>query len=399
MNSKSIVKRTLPLIIALAIIIIIAVSCTLLSGEKPNPRITDPQGAFMKIEDIEIQNNQIYNDLKLNYGYNTLLEMLDIKLLGQEKDNNDQPYYVTIDKRSEAFIDEIDEKIEEAMFPNGRTGDTEDDADTITEWKEKVFLSLGLKDDNAIKEYYNLVISRENYTRDAIRKNYEESIASDDIDDTITEDDIDSYFDANYQNTFWTIVVPYNSLEAAETALNQIDIELKTVDNKTTWVKGGTDIELTAEEVKQAFIDLYNNQYSYKAVGYPNAANPIENLVVRNGVHYTIEGGNIVFNTEYNEDLEADNIQTNSNLFYLTTSDLNKINANLGKYVNDSMRAINNPASELPSTFTANPKTFSGASNYYLILKIDYEQAPLQSEVEAEIIEKIIENRVSSEQN
>src|SRR5690606_26081336 len=136
-----------------------------------------------------------------------------------------------------------------------------------------------LKNDNAIKEYFNINIAKENYVRDQIRKEYLDSVADEDVKDTITESEIKSYYDENYRNEHWTIVIPYNTNKTAKNALAQIGIEIKQIkdeNNKsiTAWVHGGTETQLTTEEVKQAFIDLYNNAYAYKAVGYPNSGNP-----------------------------------------------------------------------------------------------------------------------------
>lgn len=403
MNSKSIVKRTLPLIIALVVIIAVALIFTLFSGAKPNPNISNPDGVFMKSGEVEINNEQMYKELKQAYGYNTLLEMMDKYLLGKAKDKNGKPYYASIDQLSEAALDEIDERIEKAIFPNGRTGVEADDEKTIKTWEDNMFMSLGLKNRDQIREYYNLIIARENYVRDTYRKKYEDSLADDEIDDLITESDIKTYYESNYQNKHWVIVIPYNTSQEAKDALGQIGIEIKQIKdendrNITAWVRGGTEDQLGEEEIKLAFITLFNNANAYKAVGYPNNANPSLNIVVREGVHYTVEGGNIVFNTTFDEDLEAENIQEDANLFYHTMAELTAMNANLGSYINRELRSITNESASLLQTYSVNPKTFSGANKYYFVLKIAQEEAVAQSEVEDEIITKIIDSRVASQQ-
>lgn len=402
MNSKSIVRRTLPLIIALAVIIIVAVSCTLLSGDKANPKITNPDGIFMKAGDVKVTNEEMYTKLKSSYGYTAIVDMMDKYLLGKEKDSSNKPYYVSVDKLSEEYLEEIDTRIEKAMYPNGKTGDLEVDAETKKNYEDNMFMSQGLKTLDEIKDFYNLTIARENYTRDTIRKKYEESINDKDLDDTITENDIGNYYDSNYKNELWTIVIPYNSQKEATNALNQLDIEIKTFtkDGKTVtaWVHGGTEDQLTVEEIKQAFIDLYNNAYSFKAIGYPNTGNPTANAVVRNGVHYNVVEGKIVFITEVDEDIDTDVIQNDSNLFHYTMTELNAVNANLGNYVNNDLRSITNEAANLVQTYSVNPRTYSGAINSYFVLKIDHEEAQNESDVKEEIITKIIDSKVSAQQ-
>ena len=395
MNSKSILRRTLPLIVALAVIIIVAVSCTLLSGDKKNPNISNPDGVFLQAGDVKVNNEQIYSDLKPQLGTETLFELVDEYLLTKLKNSDGASYF------SSVTLEEIDEAIENAIFPNGRTKVAEDDDKTIEKWYDSIFISRGFHSQEQIRNYYRLVLARKAYANDTIRKEYQESVADADVDDTITESEITSYYSSNYKNDYWTVVVPFNSLVTATNALNQIDIEIKTikVDDKDvrTWVKAGTEIQLTEEEVKQAFIDLYNNAYSDKAIGYPNA-NPVDNQVVRLNVHYNVVDGKIQFLTNYDEDLEVDNIQEDSNLFFYTNQELSKVNSGLVTYVGNTLKAISNPESTLLQTFTVNPRTFDGSASYYFVLKIAQEEAPLESEVKAEIIEKLIESKTTAEQ-
>lgn len=49
MNSKSVIKRTLPLVIVLLVIIGIAISCSVLNRKEVVPAITDAQGEYLSI--------------------------------------------------------------------------------------------------------------------------------------------------------------------------------------------------------------------------------------------------------------------------------------------------------------------------------------------------------------
>src|SRR5690606_16344212 len=95
-------------------------------------------------------------------------------------------------------------------------------------------------------------------------------------------------------------------LEEAKAALSQLDVVIREKENEDgkkveTWFNARTDKELTADDIMKVFIDLYNNRNSRFAKGYPNE-NPLDNLVIREGVHYNIVDGKIVFNTELDDD-------------------------------------------------------------------------------------------------
>lgn len=384
----------MPLIIALAIIIIIAVSCTLFVKDKKVPKISNPDDFFLKAGDITVSNGKIYEDLKSQMGVSNLVTLLDKHLLGNLKNDDNKNYVEAVTK------DEIDEAIEENIFPDGRTDDDEKDQETIENWKKSMFL-YGYINDEMINDYFRLNVARDNYVRDLLYKEYEESIANDDEDDDlISEDDIEKYYEDNYEKSFWSVVVRYPTLKAAEEALAQVGVIVdkgvnEAGDEVDAWFSGDTEEQLTEEEIKQAFIDLYNNANAYKAIDYPNNDNPSENLIVREGVHYDIVDGKIIFNTTLAED-PANAAQKNENLFYFLPADLTKLDKNLSDYVDD-LDAYNAEESRLFRSFSVKPKTWSSSDNYYYVLKIDF-QDPLElDDVEDEIIDKLLEGMLAEE--
>ena len=81
MNGSQVVKRTLPLIIVLLIIIGIAISCTVLNKDKAVPAITNRVFVFEVGEGdrkFSMTNEEIYTQLKNSYGLSLLIEMIDI---------------------------------------------------------------------------------------------------------------------------------------------------------------------------------------------------------------------------------------------------------------------------------------------------------------------------------
>lgn len=397
MNSKTIIRRTLPLIIALFVIILVALAGTIFSGEKKVPTISNPDGTFLTVGDITIPNSRVYNDLKKQQGLATLIDLFDKQLMESQKNADDVSYFNAVTEEA------IDDEIEKAIFPNGRSDDDDENDETISDWERSMFLTYGHRTEAERRAYYRLTLAKTQYVRDLIVKEYLDSIANnvdgdDDTytDDTIQESAITNYYNSNYKKSYWAILVKYNTLQEAKNALGQLGIVIKTNENsKDSWFWGATDVELTEEEIKQTFIDLYNTTNIHKAPGYPNA-DPADDVVL-GADQYSIVEGNIVFNTT-----RDDNEDSPKNLFYYTTAELNALYASMEAYVGglDAYLATN---ATLLKTFSVNPKTWSSANSYYFVFKIQYEDPQaLTDEVEDgvtlrdEIIEKIIDGRVTS---
>jgi hypothetical protein len=356
MNSKTIIKRTLPLIIALLVVIILAVSCTIFSKDKKAPAISNPDAAYLTAGDITVTNGKVYTELRNQKGLDTVLTMIDRELLSRTLNDESANYFDAVTE------DAIDEAIEDAMFPTGRTGVAEDDDKTIESWLKTMAIGYGLRTEQQRRDYYRLDLAKKAYAYDQLEDAYQESIANNDPaddetyeDDTITEDDIDNYYEANYKNTYWVIIVTFNTLTEAKAALSQLGIVIKQdLNGQDSWFWGNDDTELTAEEVKQAFIDLYNNAYSYKAPGYPNV-DPADNVVLGDD-QYTVDGGSIVFNTTY-DDTDEDSAK---NLFYYTAAELDELyysstSVSMSSYVK-GLDAYMANGSQLKKSFSINPK-------------------------------------------
>lgn len=389
MNSKTIVRRTMPLIIALGIIILVAISCTVFKRTKKVPAINNPDDAFLTIGDIKVTNSQVYKDLKFKYGAATLVNMIDKYLLENTKNAQGVSYLSAVTE------DAINDEIEKAKFPNGRTEDQEQDDKTEATWERKMYLEQGLRTNEEIKDYYRLILAKRLYARDIVR----------DEKDAIKDTDISSYYQNNYKDSFWTVVIQYNTLKEANDALAQLGIiakDVKTSPDSTTtvkkWVWADTETELTHEEIKQAHIDLYNNSHSYEAPGYPNAGDPSKNVVLGED-QYSTTTGKIVFNTTY----DGSDAKSPKNKFYYTTEKLNLLSSSL----TSSIRGLNDAPTEtngskLEKAYFVTPK--SAGSNYYLAYRIvstkaielyDDEGKVVNEDLKKEIIEKILDTKVT----
>ena len=393
MNSKTIIKRTLPLIIALFVIIVLAVSCTIFSKDKKSPSISNPNDAYLTAGDIVVKKGLIYDELKTQKGLDTLLTMIDRELLMRTKNKDGVNFYDSVSE------EKINEAIEEAMFPNGRSDNPVEDDKVIDKWLQSMAVGYGLRTEAEMKAYYRLNLAKEAYARYRLQVEYEESIANNDPDndksyddDIITSDAITNYYDNNYKNSYWAIIVPFNTVNEAEAALSQLGIVIKKDGNgQDAWFWGNDNTELSAEQIKQAFIDLYNNVYSYKAPGYPNA-NPADNVVL--GIkQYTIVDSKIVFNTDY-DDSNEDNPQ---NLLYFTNKALNDIyfsssSVSMAAYLK-SLDSYMADGTQIKKAYSIRPKTWSSASKYYFVFKINHIAPEKQADVKEEIITKLLDDK------
>ncbi len=347
MNSKKVLNRILPLIIALAVILIVAISCTVFSGSNKAPKIDDPNGAYLSVDlgnnnfgeaqTIVISRDKIYNDLKTQSGLQVLVDLIDTKLL------TDKNY---IQKVTD---DEIKEAVVEAIFPNGYDSEETEYDDAITTIKayiDRMYVYYGIEinkdhieiDNQEIKvtltgednlaKYYRIILARKAFARERLeedqKENYEKFI--DEYEEyladlyeyeqgdtktaptkptegtTITAASVQSNHETNNIDSYWTLFVTYQTEAEAQKALLQegvvifsstwyrydgIDPATHEPYTSSHYTAATADVHaLDRYEIMEVLIRLYNNAYAAKAPGFPNALNPSANLVLKDGTHY-----------------------------------------------------------------------------------------------------------------
>ena len=110
MNKKTIVNRTLPLIIALFVVIVVAICVTVFSASKVTPMVENKSDAYLTVDlgyekPIVISKEELYGKLKNgSNGLSYLVNILDSKLLSEKG-------YL-----QKVTDEEIKEAIEEAIF-------------------------------------------------------------------------------------------------------------------------------------------------------------------------------------------------------------------------------------------------------------------------------------------
>lgn len=265
MNKKTIVNRTLPLIIALFVVVVVAICVTVFSGSKKTPMVDNKSDAYLTVnlgyeKPIIISKEELYGKLKNgSNGLSYLVDILDSKLLSEKG---------YIQKVSEQ---EIKEAIELAIFGKDYEYDPENlDADNekietyvknmyasygISIKKESIqikdsALSVSLTGEDALKEYFTLSVARKNYTIDEMgvdqKESYEEFIKAyedylvelykyknDEVTtapttptdgSTVTTSAVQTDFESENVDNYWALVVKYATKAEAEQALLQAGV-------------------------------------------------------------------------------------------------------------------------------------------------------------------------------
>ena len=339
MNKKTIVNRTLPLIIALFVVIVVAICVTAFSGSKATPMVENKNEAYLTVDlgyekPIVISKEELYGKLKNgSNGLAYLVDILDAKLLSE----NGYMQKVTDEK--------IKEAIEEAIFGADYEFDPENvdaDNDKIETYVKNMYASYGIeikkesiqvKDsalnislagEEALKEYFTLSVARKAYTLDKMgedqKTSYEEFIKAYEEylvelykynekevttaptkptdASTVTSSSVQADFETENADSYWALVVKYATKAEAEQALLQVgvviynskwyayqpNIDLKDYKNEDGTLEYKTlasyysanGTELNKFEIQSKLIELYNN--SVKAD---------ERLV--KGVNYTVD--------------------------------------------------------------------------------------------------------------
>ena len=119
MNGKTILKKTLPVIIALVVIIVIALIVTVASGAKKNPNISNPDQVFVSYTNgdvkVDVTRQDVYDSLVnsstgLSATVSELVDMIDADLLAQLK-NSEGTSFLDAAKESN-----ISERVAKAIF-------------------------------------------------------------------------------------------------------------------------------------------------------------------------------------------------------------------------------------------------------------------------------------------
>lgn len=286
MNKKSIFNRMLPLIIALAVIIVVAICVTVFSADKANPSISNPDQTYVKYEvgksdfgynqEIDVKKGEVYDSLKVNGGLASLVNKLDKEALSKTKNKAGKSYY----DAAKEDVDAVNKAVEEAIFSDGYKEEdyTTDEeiasaGDSVKNYIKNMKINNGIdinasavdyKDGKltidatkceALFDYYVLILAKKAYTRDEIGNDQVEAFEkyikayavylaelykynNDEIDTApkeptsealISSSSVESNYTTNNNDSYWAIFTKYNSKDAAEKALLQVGVKIVSV--------------------------------------------------------------------------------------------------------------------------------------------------------------------------
>ena len=388
MNSQNIIKKTLPLVIILLVIIGFAVTCTVLKKDKTSPTISNGDEVYLSATEdnftYKITKEKMYDELKANVGLSTLINLVNKDLLTKEG------YYASVTD------EEIEKAYEEAAFTDGKDDLTEEEInEKLEDYRKSMFNNYGLRNDDEIKEYHRLILAKKAYAEAKLDKEIADknAAATSNSEKYFTDTDYSNYYNSNYQEEFWAVIVPYTTEAQAKNALAQLGISVhqtnaEVVDDFNYWYWTETEVQLTPQEVVQAILDLYNTVFAYKVEGYPT-----EKILVKEGVQYTIdEFGNYVFNTTVSEDDEL------KNTFHYTYKELSDYQTSILNSMKNTWVAYNENSKVEANAkwYTPVVQSYNSGALYCYVLKIA-EQAPVDmNDVLDDITAKLKEAKLTT---
>ena len=81
MNGKKVFRTALPVILTLVLIALITLTVTIVSKPDFNANITNPNGAYVKLDGYAITNEKLYLNMRYNYGITEMLAYLSKQIV------------------------------------------------------------------------------------------------------------------------------------------------------------------------------------------------------------------------------------------------------------------------------------------------------------------------------
>lgn len=289
-TGKDIVKRIAPVAIAFVLIVLIAVIVvSVKSCSNKTPKVKNADEVYLTLGDMEITNDRLYTYLKQNYGTAELIRLVDEKIYADE--------LVEVRKTKSEDLDhltDLDKFIMDSVFEKELTST---DASSVKEANKEKWVELcdSLRMNNLIKtvseedydpynlntsvwgvvrEYYALQFVRNSQAKVAYKNKLEKERTEADKEGLFDEDKIKEYYEDNYSDTVVGFYIPFTSESAALKTMNAVGINTNsTLLGKNGWIRGSFDYNstagipddayLSATEVLDKFIEMYNLVYGY----------------------------------------------------------------------------------------------------------------------------------------
>lgn len=325
-------------------------------GNENNPMISNPEEDYLTVKEgtntYTVKNKRVYDVLKEQVGYSMLNDLIDTDLLKNTKSDG-------VSFWDQVTQEEIDTRLEKDIFPNG----TEDlDAEEIAKQRQdhlnKLFSDYGLITEQDVFNYYHLLLAREAYAEGELNKQLAEK--------DFTETEYKNYFNNNFKDEYYAIVVSFDSLRMLENSLKQLGYQIQ--NNQIVFPEGTA---LSEKQVVKMFIELYNMVNSSKYEG---------TLALNEGVEYT----NNLAEGKYIFDLEK------IDLLHYTNREITIYESSIQKMLAEF---VNYGAGD--NFYTKTPEVYKNGSRYSLFMKIGQVTHTLEAK-KPEIKKALIDQKISN---
>jgi len=388
-------------IITLTLILLLSL-CFIACRKDVNPKITNKDlNYFEAIEDginFSVTNQSIYEELLKSYGLSSVISAVDKRILTQLKNSDGISFYDAVDQKD---VDDAFEKITGIAYIDDET----EKAQALQKYLDNAYLSGN--NEATIKEAQRLMLAQRAYAKvkliEQIAETDKEAEEDDEKSTHYVLNNYISYYNSYYYDSYFALIVPYTSPIEATNALYQIGIEI--VDGK--WTKEG--LELDDTQILLNLINLYNSQKARYLDTYPGISTS-DRETLKEGVHYNIVEGQIVFNTtlikDDNDEVDKD---AEENRLYYTRYELSVFNNAVFKYVDNIMTSYED-REELTDNrwFTTVPLSGGNGVMTAFVVKIKViEKQPLwkgndkksildiEETIKDEIFDKLVENELN----
>ncbi len=391
MNSGQIIKRTVPVLIIILLIVGAAILGSVLRREKDLPTITDEDGIYLTISDgsrsYNITKKYMYEELKSNVGLKSLLDLIDKHLL--ESTKKDGVSYLDL-----VTEEQIDDEIDKAALKKDKEDYTEEELDeAYEEYFNNLFISMGLRTEAEVRDVHRMEIAKKLYATEILKEEIkladDKAAEDEDADPYFTDTKIDAKYKEQYKTGYWAIIIPFKTEAEAKHALQQVGLKLDEDSKSGKYAdlvhieedEEGNVVKATNREISEAFIEMYNTFYARYSSTYPN-----DLLTLKEDVHYRItEEGDLVFNTVIEEDEEMNKLYFKNEEVVLIEKQLENALQGMNYYLKDATKN---------TWYTAEPRNYDSKLFVY-ILKIQEVAQPELQEVREKIVEELTEAEVT----
>lgn len=438
MNGKKLLKITLPVVLGLVLIVLVTLTISIASKPDFNASISNPNGAYVKLDGYAITNEKLYVNLRYNYGVTDMLSYVDKTLLKN----------ISVDRNSDEYVKFKAELIYGEDFEDL----TDKELAKAKEEHETSLKIAGYNTEEEVNAYYDLEYRRTVYAKEA----YEKWVKTNPYDAETLEKAYLEKYASKYNDSVDAIVVTFDSQEEALAILELYGVDTENLNTSENWINkekeaqrkiwveeidaleeklasatnqsekdkinasinelkekiyslGVNNIEktvyMTELEIQQIFVDMYNFMNAFFKGGdvsnyydEEGKLNPKYNILVED-VHYEVverEVNEVVGDDdtkvtkkfiEIKGNLEEEQLAANCKLTY-TSEEATAINATLNTYLFTTLKY--GDSYYFRDSYTQKPVAFSGNSTYFLAAVLDkYEAAKLEYDFDDEVDEKL----------